>query len=211
MKKALPKILFILLIVGIIIGGKKIIDYKTSDYKEAVSESLTKYFINGNVEELKPVIELLEKYQKEEELRKEIQDYSLTIVGSWYTYLDNKYYCDNINLNSCIAQLAEFKVLNQKLTNLYQTKCEDGFTIIIPSSYTNLNKQGAIKVQGLEKVVNNPGSISPQDSEKIRKTKCATAVECSSCRENLCSCYYVDSQTKDREPVICFVKKDSPY
>lgn len=210
MKKALPKILFILLLVGIILGGKKFIDFKTTPYTETVSDSLTKYFVSGDVAELDPIIELLEKYENEDEKRKEIQNYSLDIVGSWYTYLDNKYYCDNINLNSCIAQLAEFKVLNEKLTNLYETKCEDGFTIIIPSSYTNLNKQGATKVAGLEKVVNNPGSISPQNSEKIRLTKCATAVECESCRDNLCTCYYVDKETKDREAVTCFVK-DSSY
>lgn len=207
MKKALPIILIILLIIGIIFGGKKIIDFKTSDYTEIVTNSLTKYYVSGNVSELEPVIELLEEYKKEDDKRKEIQNYSLDIVGSWFTYLDNKYYCDNINLNSCIAQLAEFKVLNEKLTNLYETKCDDGFTIIIPSSYTNLNKQGATKVAGLEKVVNNPGSVSPQNSEKIRLTKCATAVDCGSCRENLCTCYYVNSDTKDREAVTCLVKK----
>lgn len=207
MKKALPKILFILLIVGIIFGGKKIIDYKTQAYEDVVTAGLTKYFVSGDVTELKPVIELLEKYANEEEKRKEIQSFSLDIVASWYTYLDNKYYCDNVNLNSCIAQLVEFKVLNSKLTNLYETKCEDGFTIIIPSSYTNLSKQGAIKVEGLEKVTNNPGAISPQDSEKIRLTKCASIVptDCDSCRDNLCTCYFVDSETKDKEAVRCIV------
>lgn len=207
MKKALPKILFILLIVGIIFGGKKIIDYKTFDYKDIVTEGLSKYFVSGDVTELKPVIELLEKYVNEEEKRKEIQNFSLEIVASWYTYLDNKYYCDNINLNSCISQLAEFKVLNSKLTNLYSTKCEDGFTIILPSKYTNLSKEGANKVVNLEKAVNNPGAISPQDSEKIRITKCATVVptDCESCRDGLCLCYYVNPQTKDREPVKCMM------
>ncbi len=208
MKKALPKILFVLLIVGVILGGKKIIDYKTQDYSATVTDSLTKYFVSGDIQKLAPVIELLEKYENEPEIRKEIQSYSLDIVGSWYTYLDNKYFCNNVNLNSCIAQLAEFKVLNTKLTNLYETKCEDGFTIIIPSSYTNLSKQGAVKVQDIERVVNNPGAISPDDSEKIRIKKCATAVECDSCRDNVCTCYYVDSVTKDKEPVKCFVKQE---
>jgi hypothetical protein len=207
MKKALPKILFILLIVGVIFGGKKIIDYKTSPYEKIVDDALTKYFVSGDVTELKPVIALLEEYQKEDVKRKEIQSYSSSVVTSWYIYLDNKYYCDNVNVNSCQAQLAEFKILNNKLTNLYETKCEDGFTIIVPSKHTDLNKQGSIKVEALERAVANPGAISPQDSEKIRLTKCATAVDCDSCRENLCVCYYVDAQTKDREPVKCIVNK----
>lgn len=204
MKKALPKILFIIALVGVIIGGKKIIDFKTEDYKETVTNGLTEFFISGDVSELEPVITILEKYEDDDVRRKEIQDYSLDIVGSWYLYLDNKYYCDNKNLNSCMAQLEEFNTLNDKLNKLYDTRCEDGFTIIVPSSYTNLKNQGEVKVAGLKKIIDLPSSVNPQDSETIRKTKCATATECTGCRNNVCTCYYTDEEN-NRETVDCYV------
>ena len=204
MKKALPKILFIVVLVGVILGGKKLIEFKTEDYRETVTTSLTEFFISGDTSKLEPIIEILEKYEDDDEKRKEIQDYSLDIVGSWYLYLDNKYYCDNKNLNSCKAQLEEFNTLNDKLNKLYETKCEDGFTIIIPSSYTNLKNQGDVKVAGLQKIIDLPSATNPQDSETIRKTKCATATDCSSCKSNICSCYYTD-ENNNRETVSCYV------
>ena len=204
MKKFLPKLIFIICLVGVIIGGKKYIEYKTENYTEVVSKGISKYFVTGDTKELKPIIKLLEKYEKDEVIRKDIQEYSLDIVGSLYLYLDNKYFCDKNNLNSCMAQLDEFKILNQKLFNLYETKCDDGFTIIIPSSYTNLKNQGASKVASLEKVIGLASATSPQDSEEIRKTKCATATDCSNCRDNLCTCSYVD-EDKNKESITCYV------
>ena len=103
-----------------------------------------------------------------------------------------------------MAQLDEFKILNDKLNKLYETKCDDGFTIIIPSSYTNLKNQGTSKITALEKVIGLASATSPQDSEEIRKTKCATATECSSCRDNLCTCNYVDEE-KNKETITCYV------
>lgn len=204
MKKLLPKLILIIAIVGVAIGGKKYIDYKTEDYKETVTKSLADYFISGDVSNLDDVIDILEKYEDDEDKRSEIQVYSLDIVGSWYLYLDDKYYCDNKNLNSCQAQLDEFNSLNEKLKNLYETKCDDGFTIIIPSSYTNLKNQGDVKVAALQKIVNLPSSTSPKDSETIRKAKCASAIDCENCRNNICSCYYTD-ENSNRETVSCYV------
>ena len=94
MKKFLPKLIFIICLVGVIIGGKKYIEYKTEDYTEVVSKGISKYFVTGDTKELKPIIKLLEKYEKDEVIRKDIQEYSLDIVGSLYLYLDNKYFCD---------------------------------------------------------------------------------------------------------------------
>lgn len=208
MKKALPKLLFLLLLIGVIMGGKKYIDYKTFDYHDIVKESLQDFYITDDESKLDDVIALLDKYKNDENMRIQIQNYSLDIVGSWYMYLDSKYYCDNVNKNSCAVQLDEFKYLDQKLDKLHEKKCSDGFTIIIPSGYSNLKREGAKKMEGLKKVVNNPGAKTPNDSNSIRLNKCAVAKDCDSCNDNICTCFYTDSKTQEREPVQCFVLKD---
>lgn len=203
MKKHLPKLIFIAVVLAVIVGGKAFIDYKTIDYKNIVNDGISNFFISGNTSELEPVIELLDKYANDEEIRKEIQDYGLDVVESWIAYLDNKYYCDKSNLNSCIAQLGEFEDLLSKLTSLYETKGEK-YTIIAPSSYNFYMTQGNEKVKSLKKIVESPVSSSPHDSERIRITKCATATDCTSCRDNICTCIYTDVD-RSREEVQCFV------
>ena len=91
MKKILPKLLFLGLVVAIVLVGKHWIDVKTYDYRDEVNKSLTNYFINGNTKELNPIIDLLNEYQDDEEYRKEVQSYSAQIVGNWFVYIDNKY------------------------------------------------------------------------------------------------------------------------
>lgn len=205
MKKFIPKLFIIISIVLVVLIGKSVIDHKTVDYKTIVNESLMSFYVNGHVKELQPIIDLLEEYEDDDVIRADIQSSSLSIVGSWYTYLDEKYFCDISNLNSCKAQLDEFIILNNKLNNLYDFKCEDGFTIIIPSSYTNLKNQGIKKVEGLEKIIKNPSAKNPLTSEEIRLRKCLVAVDCDNCRDGVCKCYYID-EDKNREEISC--KKD---
>ncbi len=207
-KKKFPTTLVVIaLIVAIVLVGKNIIDHKTVDYTETVRIGLSEFFVTSDVTKLDPIIELLNKYEDEEEIRRGIQVQSLEIVGSWYTYLDNKYFCDYYNLNSCKAQAEEFKLLNNKLDLLYMKKCTDGFTIIVPSSYSNLKNQGEKKIKDISVVVSSSSSKNPQNSEEIRLRKCLVAVECDNCRDGICKCIYVDSD-KNREPVMC--KKDMP-
>lgn len=203
MKKHLPKLIFIGVLLAVIFGGKAFIDYKTIDYEAVVNEGISNFFISGDSKELDPVIELLDKYANDEEIRKEMQDYGLDVVESWIAYLDNKYYCDKSNLNSCIAQLSEFENLESKLQSLYATKGEK-YTIISPADYKFYMDQIDAKLTSLEKVVESPVASSPYDSERIRITKCATATECTNCRDNICTCIYTDVD-RTREEVSCFV------
>lgn len=200
--KKLGKFVVIILIVIMIILGKKIIDTKTFDYSEIVSDSLSSYYISGVTTDLKPIIELLDKYKNDDNIIQGIQTYSDNIVGGWYTYLDNKYLCDKSNVNSCRVQLDEFKVLSTRLNNLYTYKSSKGITIILPSVYNNLKYEGEKKITDLDKIVASPSAKSPSDSEEIRNKKCASAVDCENCREGLCKCYYV-TQDKIRETVTC--------
>ena len=69
MKKHLPKLIFVAVVLAVIFGGKAFIDYKTIDYKSIVNNGISNFFISGNTSELEPVIELLDKYANDEEIR----------------------------------------------------------------------------------------------------------------------------------------------
>lgn len=200
MKKYIKWIFFVVLVILVFVI-KGMIDKKTVNYEAILNESFTSFYISSSKDDLKPAIELLNKYKNDENLRIKIQNYAFSIVGSWYKYLDEKYVCDRYNLNSCKVQLEEFKGLDNKLNDLYEYKTENGYALLLPSAYSNLNSEGVKKVSGLEKVIASPSAKNPKDSEEIRLERCNSAVDCTNCREGLCKCYYIDG--KNREEITC--------
>lgn len=202
MKKYL-KFVFIGIIIALIFVGKNIIDKKAFDYKSMISESLNTYYVSNSVNDLNPIIEFLEKNKNNEVIRSDVQNYSYEIIANWFLYMDDKYTCDKSNLNSCKVQLEEFNALNVKLLNLFDKKCEDGFTIILPSAFNSLKNEVTKKITALNKVVASPSSKNPMDSEEIRLKKCLVAIDCNSCRDGLCKCSYVDEKM-NKEEIICF-------
>ncbi len=206
MKKLIPKLIFIVLIVAVVVGGKIVIDHKTYDYRTDVKKSLTEYFINGDVKSLDSIVSLLNDYVDDDEYRKNVQTYSADIVGSWFVYIDNKYYCSTTNRNSCTAQYAELDALSKKLEALYGYKADDGYTIIVPSSYNSLKKQTQEKLSGISKAIASNTARDPQDIEQIRQRKCQLTNECERCYEGSCTCYYTDASTKVREELTCWGK-----
>lgn len=187
-------------------GGKYVIDFKTFDYRKVVNDSLTNYFINGDAKALDGIVDLLNDHGDDEEYRKNVQSFSADIVGSWFVYIDNKYICSTLNKNSCAAQYNEFVTLSSKLEELYGHKADDGYTIIVPSSYNSLKKQSDEKLQALTKALSSSGARDPQDIEQIRLRKCSLTNECERCYEGACTCYYTDSSTKLREELSCWGK-----
>lgn len=206
MKKLIPKIIFIVLIVAVVVGGKSVIDHKTYDYRADVKKSLDNYFINGDVKSLNKIVSLLNEYADDEEYRKNVQSYSADIVGSWFVYIDNKYFCSTTNRNSCTVQYIELDSLFKKLEELYNCKADDGYTIIVPSVYNSLKKQTQEKLVGLNKAISSAIAKDPQDIEQIRLRKCQITNECERCYEGACTCYYTDSSTKVREELQCWGK-----
>ncbi len=200
-KKAIKIFLVILFVLGIFFG-KRYIDSMTFDYTEIVNDSLSSYYVSGVINDLKPIVELLEKYNNDEKMRNNIQTYSFKIVGGWYTYLDGKYFCDRGNLNSCKIQFEEFNALSSKLTGLYNYKSKNGYTIILPSGFNNLKSEGDKKIAGLKKIIESPSAKNPSDSEEIRIKKCKVAVDCEGCRDGVCKCYYIN-ENNNREVVTC--------
>lgn len=198
----MKKLIYIVIIVAMIIGGKFLIDYKTFDVSDVVNKSLSTYYINSEKNELKPIVDLLEKYSDDEIKRENIQNLSSEIVASWFLYLDDKYLCDLSNLNACKTQLEEFNLLKDKLKVLYEYKSSDNFTIILPSIFDNLNTEADLKIADLNKKISNPNAKNPLTSEEIHNRKCMLAVDCTNCRDGLCKCYYLD-ENKNREELVC--------
>lgn len=203
----MKKIIMLILLILIVIFGKMYIDNKTINYEEIVNASLSSYYISGSKTELKPITELLEKISYDDKLKAEVQKYSFSIVDSWSSYLEGKYTCTKSTLNSCLTQVEEYKVLDTKLKDLYNYKCKDGFTIILPSSYANLENTLTEKIAALNKIIKSPSAKDPKNSEEIRTEKCNNATVCESCRDGLCVCTYVN-ENKATEKLTC---KDKNY
>lgn len=201
MKKKFPKIIYLLLIIAAIFIGKHIIDQKNYPYKEEVNTNLTNYFIEGNQDDLTPIANLLEKYKHNKRKRTDIQNYAYSIIGSWFTYLNDKYVCNNNNLNSCQVQLDEFKNLTDKLVQINNYKSKSGLTIILSNQYTSLKNQADQKISEIESVVKANNSVNPKNSEEIRLEKCQKSTDCENCRDGVCRCYYTSDGL--REEITC--------
>lgn len=197
----MKKTLLIILLIGLILGGKYYIDTITINYEEIIHTSLSTYYLNGKTEELKPIITILEKNKKNDKLKQKIQTYSIEYLNNLTTYLNNKYTCNKETLNSCIAKVEELTIFNTKLKELYNYKCQDGFTIILPSENTNLSRNINDKIIEWNKIIKNPTSKNAKNSEEIRNEKCTFAESCDSCRDNLCTCTYINNTKK--ESVLC--------
>ena len=206
MKKLIPKVIFFILIAAIIVGGKYFIDNKTYNFREEVKDSLTEYFIKGDINSLDNIVDLLNKYADDEEYRKNVQNYSANIVGSWFVYVDSKYNCNIYNKNSCIVQFNELSTLSKKFDELYKLKANDGYTIVVPSAYNSLKKEVDKKLYNLSNIMASNGIRDPQDIEQIRLNKCRLTNECERCYEGACTCYYTDNTTKVREELLCWGK-----
>ena len=208
MKKLIPKVIFFILIAAIIVGGKYFIDNKTYNFRDEVKSSLTDYFIKGDINSLDNIVDLLNKYADDEEYRKNVQNYSADIVGSWFVYVDNKYNCSLSNKNSCIVQFNELTTLSKKFDELYKLKASDGYTIVVPSAYNSLKKEVDKKLYNLSNIMASNGIRDPQDIEQIRLNKCRLTNECERCYDGACTCYYTDNTTKVREELLCWGKSN---
>ena len=199
MKKLIPKLFLILVFVGIIFYVKDYIDKRTYQFKDEVN--LTNFYVKNDYKGVTNINKLLDTYDNNDTKRKEIQSYCYSIVGSWFTYLDEKYVCNKTNLNSCKAQLAEFQDLNAKLVKLYSYKSSKGYTVITSSSFTSLKNQADKKIKDLEAVVKSNSYSNPKTSEEIREDKCNKSTDCENCKDGICKCYYTSGGV--REELTC--------
>ncbi len=209
MKKTIIKIVIFVLVLGGIFGVKKIIDNRTQDYKPKVNEAITNYFVNNDSSGLDEILEILDKNKNNDDQREDIQSYANDLVGSWFTYVDQKYACDvstfRTNKNSCLVLLDEFNKLNDKLVILYNFKSEEGYTIIKTSFYNNLITKSQRRITEINKYTKN--SRNPQTSEEERLEKCSKSTECENCRDGVCKCYFTSNGV--REELTC--QKDEEF
>lgn len=203
MKKTIIKIVIFVAILGAIYGAKKYIDFRTFDYKPEIKEAITNYFVNDNRDGLDDILKILDENKNNDSKRTEVQNYSYSLVGSWFTYADQEYACDDTtfrtNKNSCLVQLEEFRKLYDKLVVLYNYKSSEGYTIILPSYYNSLVSQVQKRITDIEKKANS--SRNPSTSEEQRIEKCNKATECDNCRDGICKCYYTSNGV--REELSC--------
>ena len=209
-KKLIKKLVIFLIIFSIMFGGKKYIDYITVDYKTVVNESLAKYYVSTDAQDLEPIANLLTKYQKNANIVKNIQNYSYEKVGQWFLYIDDKYVCDKENLNSCIIQLKEFKYLMAKLELLAKVK-GGGYFILQSTIYEALKAEGESKIERLTTASKNKTYTSPENADAKYQKICADVNVDNDCKCNTsdgtCTCtYYVTDAKNNKTPeeITCY-------
>lgn len=193
MKKIGKLLIIILLIVSVLIA-KKIIDRRTENYTEIVKHSLNAFYVTANTKDLQPIIEIMNKHQDDRNYTNRLQDYASKEVEKWFTNMEGKYLCNKTNLNACPEALEENKHINTILDVLYSVKTDDNNTIINPSTYKSLSRQGAQNINNIEAIIKSPSSRNAKNSEEIREQRCKQAIECQ-CNNNspTCSCKYIES------------------
>lgn len=190
MKGKIFKIITIVLIILFVVFGKKYIDYLTLDYQSIVRDSLNTFYSSGDKKDLDPIIEILNDYDSDSQMIKNVQNYSIELIDNWFNYLSGKYYCDLTNLTSCELQKEEIDALATKIDLLYNYSAEE-VTIILPSSYRDLTAKKSEIDTNLNKVISSPRAKDPLTSEEIRLNRCKVATDCE-CRNGMCSCSYRD-------------------
>ena len=197
-KKLINKLIklgIILVIVLVVIFGKKYLNYITIDYKSQVDTALTKFYVSDSAQDLEPIKGLLETYKKNPKMIQNIQNYTYSQVGNWFTSTFYKFPCDQNNYNTCLVALQEFNKLLIKLDKMYAVK-GGGYFVISTAGYQELKSKGNSEVDKLTGVTNNRGSYSsPQNSETIHTNQCRASKDCN-CNTNtgVCACKY---ETKD--------------
>ena len=201
-KKLISKAAFLALIISIVWFGKWFIDYKTFNYKATIEEALDKFYVSNLVSDLQPIVDLLNTYEKEEEIVNKIQVHVGNVVKEWYEFIDGKYICDKANKMACVAQMDEFTNVNTKLGVIHGVKSKNGTIIIDPKGYVELSSAGTKLVKNLKSRVLSAGTTNPLNSQEIYEQRCEQAVECDSCRDTNCKCYFIDSD-KSRMEITC--------
>jgi hypothetical protein len=196
---------FLLVVVSFVWFGKWLIDYKTFDYKATTLDALEKFYVSNQVSDLDPIVDLMDAYEKEEEIINKIQVLVANEVGKWYTYVDSKYTCDKTNKMACATQMEEFNILNTKLGVIHGVKSKAGRIIIDPKGYVELSAQGTKKVKTLKSTYLSAGSTNPLNSQEIYEKRCNEVSECENCRDLTCKCYFID-EDKVRNEIICLNK-----
>ena len=202
MKKKIITICIILALVAFAFFGKKYIDDRYYDYRLDIEKGIDSYFVNGDFSSLDDSIKLLDKYKNNDEVRRGIQNYSTDYIKKQFQYVQNKYLCDIRNLSACKILFEDLKLLVKKVDGVYSKKTNDGYTLMLASSYNQLKSEINKKITSVETVINNPNSTYAPSAEDLYERNCAIATDCDNCRDGICSCYYLDKDNI-KNSIVC--------
>lgn len=202
MKGFIKFAIFAGVLAGVIIGGLKYLDYITFDYLSVVDDCMDKYYTSASKEDIKPILEYLDKYTKDIAKVQEIQNVVADKVDSWVLYIGQKYLCNNSNANACEVQLNELEILKDKVDLLSNFEGEKKDQVLSSGDY----KKALNKITGLietaQKIVNSSSSTSPLSAFEAEKKKCESVPNssCERCSEvGLCNCVYQNANGTKEE------------
>lgn len=204
--KIITVVIIIILGVGVFFLGKSYYYNNIYNYPKIINQSLEKFYISGETSDLDPIGVVLDKYNNNEKKLADVQDTVYKILVGWVDYLNNKYICDNSNVNSCRLYYNDLVNLKANIRKVYVYRA----TILTPDKFGDLADKLDLKNEEVKEIIDDPTSVRAKNYEELRLEKCSKVLECSECREALCDCTYVNGDNK-KETVKCIppVKEES--
>ena len=138
MKKKLLFFILLVLTVGYFVGGKIFIDKYSVNIEQVVGKSLGNYYVTSNIDDLKPIGDLLDRFSDNDEKVFDVQQSSFNVVLSWFNYNNATILCEHNKLYSCTHKKEVFKNDVEKLQQLYTYTGEKGDTILTINDYEEL-------------------------------------------------------------------------
>ena len=190
--KIITIVAIIILGVGAFFIGKSYYYNNIYNYPKIINESLEKYYVSGETNDLEPIGLVLDKYKDNEVKLRDVQSNIYDILKGWVDYLNNKYICDSNNVNSCRLYYNEIVNMQATVRKIYVYRAQ----ILSQEKYTSLIDDLELKNEEVKEIIDDPTSIRTKNYEELRLEKCSKIIECSECRESLCDCTYINGENK---------------
>lgn len=123
---------------------------RNMDYKPTIKNSVNKYLISGNIDDLEDITKLLKSFQYDKSMINTINDYIYKEVGESMVIIDNLNTCDEENKIDCTRALNEFTEFSDKVDKLHTNKVTDKIQYIKDNDYNKIHDELSIKIVGIE-------------------------------------------------------------
>ena len=193
--------LMILLGVGIFFLGRGYYYNNIYNYPKIVYESLEKFYVTGETSDLDPAGSVLERYKDNENKLRDVQSKVYDTLKGWVDFLNSKYICDNVNVNSCRLYYNELNTMKSNIRKVYVYREK----FLSQEKFASLNEDIEVKIDEVKEIIDDPSSVRSRNYEELRLEKCSKIHDCPPCRNNLCECTYVGSDGT-KETVRCKIE-----
>ena len=188
-------------IIGLVVGGILVYTFARSyfntrilNYNKIVDESMEKFYISDKSEDLDPISNLFSIYRGNDNKKVEVQDRTFAITKEWFDFINKKYICDDMNINTCKIKLQELRNVCNKIRNVLMYKVpDDNYTIIRFEDQKKIKQSCTEQEEEINKHIKSPSGTIGKNYHQTRIEKCHKVDRCDECKDGICNnCSYVN-------------------